>query len=250
MKAFKNNISSRLIAISVLVILHFNLFSTFANQDTSRKLMEKMHVFFIETLADNYEGSGNTHELYKSFINQYFELSKSMDVYEKNLQINKWKLEEINNELFKRDYSHFYYFFCDVIYVGEGDEERAIKLVESYPEMPIHIGIFKRDINRLPGRPKFEESQVICMPINSGFLNQIEKDNLISTLRIKELIECGEINLSILASIFVNGYLLDDLKHTEVQEIVSVAFWKFLCLQAGLDFHFSVEKLEFFLNGN
>ena len=167
----------KFITKNFFLIILFLLFSSIcsntilANRNISQQLMDRMHGFFIETLANNYKGN-NEYELYKNFINHYFEHSKSRSTDEINLIIDKRELKEINNDLFKRDFSHFYYFFNDVLYITEKDAERANKLVENHPDMPIMTILFEGDINNRPSHiPKFEEIHNIYLPITDRLKN-------------------------------------------------------------------------------
>jgi hypothetical protein len=243
---------TKILFLIFLFLLFSSIFSNkiSANRNVSRQLMDRMHGFFIETLANNYHGN-NEYELYKNFINHYFELSKSKSTDEINLIIDKRELKEINNDIFKRDFSHFYYFFNDVLYITEKDAERAKKLIESHPDMPIMTILFEGDINNHPSHtPKFEESHNIYMPLNYGFINDISNNNLKTIAFIKEINDAaGVLHLSLLASFFVNFEGLDELQYKEVQKIISVMFWKYLCLQAGFGFYITIEELEILLDG-
>ncbi|MFW5835533.1 MAG: hypothetical protein ACOCU3_01120, partial [bacterium] len=237
--------------VSIFFILLFSNIITdtiSAKQVATWKLTDRMHEFFIETLACNYNGN-NVFELYENFINHYFELSKSSSTDETNLIIDKLKLKEINNDLFKRDFSHFYYYFNDVLYVTEKDVARAKELVESHPEIPIITVLFEGDINKHPSSlQRFEESHNIYLPLNYGFINEIGKDNIKTITYIKKITDAaGTLNLGLLASFIVNFEGKDELHFEEVQRIISVMFWKYLCLQAGFDFYVSLEKLELLL---
>ena len=87
------------------------------------------------------------------------------------------------------------------------------------------------------------------MPLNYGFINDISNNNLKTIASLKEIYEAaGELHLSLLASIFVNIEGLDELQYKEVRKIISVMFWKYLCLQAGFDFYITIDELEILLD--
>ena len=210
------------------------------NNDSTRQLSKKMCDFFTEVLKNNYNGT-NEQDLYEQFLTDYFEAwNKGLGVPDLILKVDKDKLTGINNDLLKRDLSHYYYFFQEIILLKPEDNiEKAKELFNRYPEIPITLvspGIIVSRQKLLYA--DFYETHNVQLAFQGGFIKDIQQYNLKTVLSLNKTMKYArELSFFNFSAFLTKTEAKDELQYEIVREIVAVVFWKYLCLQAKVDFY-------------
>jgi len=211
-----------------------------ANIHVSKKLAKRMNAFFTEVLSRNYQGK-NEQDLYEQFLTGYYNAWNNvvgMNLPEFDLKVDHEKLTKINEELFKRDFSHYYYFFREVIVLKPGDDIiKAREWFNHYPDIPITIKIEgkKNESLLISG---FSKVHSVHLSFPKGFIEDIQGNDLKTVSYVNWTREhIGEFPFFFMASFFTQSDAREELRFEVVRQIVAVVFWKYLCIQAGVDFH-------------
>jgi len=216
--------------------------------DEPEQLTERMYSFFTKTLKENYMAQSDS-ELYEKFLTDYFnewnarDSSASLNI---KLKIDKEELAKINKDLFRRDSLHYYYFYSEVIELSSDEDlEKAEKLRNLYPDIPFVI-IQKGKTAKNVHLPTINEVQGIYLTRigrERGFLYDLmqrEKNRKESREFISSINEMNELMGGVYfyyVSCMTQSASIVELKYLDVRELISVIFWKFLCIETGTAFH-------------
>ncbi len=212
------------------------------DNDSTEKLSKRMNTFFAEVLRNNYQAT-NEQDLYQHFLVDYFEAwtdSGHLGLPDLKLKVDSKKLTEINNDLFKRDLSHYYYFFPEVILLKQEDNmPKAKELFKRYPKIPIVIIKTKSVASKHTLKyTNFYESHNVHLAFPGGYIKDIQKYDLETVAYVNKTMETvREIPFFNIATFLTKSEAKHELKIEVVREIVAIIFWKYLCLQAGVDFY-------------
>jgi hypothetical protein len=211
--------------------------------DTAQALSIKMYRFFVETLKNNYRTS-DEQKLFEEFLTEYSNNWESRDKNEEfsfDIEIDTQKLKKITLDLLTHDHSHYYYFFQEIIMLRSKEEfERKKEYYSLHPDIP--MGLF------MPGRtnpnlkkkvPKVYEVHAVYLNPKGGFMKDLQKNR---NLTICGNIE-GQMDMGMVAFYRLAAYVAHrdrpkkELQSLKSREAVAIIFWKFLCLEADVEFH-------------
>lgn len=209
---------------------------------SNKQLTDKMKAFFTETLTNNYHGASEI-ELYKQFLEDYFEAWTEIGAKEYSdlkLKIDVEKLKEINEDLFRRDLLHYYYYFPEVIFLKPSDdiakaEEKYLyntKIPIVLKSPPIILSKQKSNLTNL------RKTHVALLSYPEGFWKHIQQYDLKTVSYINQTMpNVGEIPFFNFATFLLKTDANKELEIEIVQKIVAVIFWKYLCIEADIDFY-------------
>lgn len=200
-------------------------------------LIDKMNNYFNDILSEKYDTDRNN-DLYNKFVLDYV-------IYWQNIEgssnhnffeiINKDKLISINEELFVRDSTHYYYFFPELI-IMKDDEFQNIKNKFENSFNVYHYS--KRVSDKEPIFKNYYTSHNIMFVADNEFTNFLKNGEFAIFKYLYEQIKyTGEVSLFNFALFLTQNSVQPELSHLEVQKVISIVFWKLVCLDAGINFH-------------
>ena len=210
-----------------------------ANSQTSNlnedHLIDRMYNLFTSTLKDKYKIS-DEQKLYTLFIAEY--LIKQQDF---KITVKRNKLIKINKKLCKRDSTHFYHFYIDVINLAENEnlKEKAKEVESLYPKKRITVAKAKSDFNEHDvSFYNFPNVRINKYDNTDSFFSK-EKEYLRTVKIARELMDTWtQVSFKKFASLLAinnKAFYIDALKDKKEREVVAVIFWKLLCQQTGKD---------------
>ncbi len=228
--------------IFTFVFILISIFSLQANDFTqNEKFTAEITDCFVNFLEDNYEG--DTVEMYQSFMKDFSSIiidgtnKDGKNKFDLDLKIKKDEVRKINKKLLERNNGYYYYYFNELIVISEENYKYVKPVCDFYKSIPFKIVLIK-SIKNENFTTHYEAYNVNLNP-NGGFLQMLEKnkDNKFANYIIEQSLAIGEISLYDISA----GFSKDEYKHwlnDEIsREIVSILFWKFLCLESGSDFY-------------
>ncbi|WP_319591563.1 hypothetical protein [uncultured Draconibacterium sp.] len=209
---------------------------------SNKQLTDKMKAFFTETLSNNYHGTSEV-ELYNQFLMDYFEAWTEVGATEYSdlkLKIDVEKLKEINGDLFRRDLLHYYYYFPEVIFLKPSDD--IAKAKERYlnnTKIPIVLKSPSIILSKQkPTLTNLRKTHVSLLNYPEGFWKHIQQYDLKTVSYINQTMpNIGEIPFFNFTTFLLKTDASKELEKEIVQEIVAVIFWKYLCIEADIDFY-------------
>lgn len=221
------------VLISIFYLCAFSLFSYSSTQNTKQNhLTKEISECFFSFLQSNY--AGDTTDLYRAFLE---DLNASL-IYKKTIEflVKKDQVEEVNKNLFVRDNEHYYYYFPEVFVVKEDDYSLTASLVEEL-QIPIVLTEQRKIVDsRHPG---YYKTLNITLNKDGGFWKEIKgsNDNPFVSYLINQIERTGEVSYLTLSSFFSTSEYRHLLEKTENRQLLAILFWKFLCLEANIDFY-------------
>jgi len=220
----------------------------FIANDSARHIGEMMYEFFTETLNQNFSGE-DEQELYVKFLNSCFgSIESNIDKYPNicNLTIDKNKLNKINRKLFIRNGSHYYYFFPEIILVESEDNlETAKPLFNKYPDIPIALHKTRDTTTKKKLIfANYYQLPIVVLIHDKGFIEDLQKEDLKIFQYVTRQMELSrEIHYY-----YISKYILNEakseLQYRKVRKMLAIVYWKYLCLQADIDFHKPLKDYE------
>jgi len=232
-------------ALLFAIIMIFNSLSGQENLDQvviRQQLVEKMYNFFMETLKENYK-SNSDYELYEKFLSDYFnrwithtENSQLNSI----LKIDRSKLDAINKLLFIRDNNHYYYLYPEVILLKDNQDFQQVP-IDEYKAKNVEVLLIKpgKTLNN-NGLSIMDISKIhgVTLAFKSDYyLKYKQNSNSIFQNAQKLGLSNGEITYFNFVASIIKTDAIEDLKQQSSQELIAIVFWKFLCLQGGVDFY-------------
>ncbi len=214
--------------------------SSIKDNEVTEIIIDKMYDYFTKILSENYDKKKDK-DLYSEFLADYvnYWLKINNNNIEDFFEIkNIDGLKSINQELFIRDTSHYYYFFPELIILTEEEFQNVeqLRLKNSNPEIVYHYSKWVSD--RCLTFENYYVSHSVMVLFNNGFTNYLKNGEFETFKYLSHLIEhTGNVPFFKLASFLTQTEAKSELKYREVREVVTIVFWKLLCLQAGINFH-------------
>jgi hypothetical protein len=208
----------------------------------AQNLATEMYSFFTNTLQDKYSVPDEA-ELYQKFLTEYFDSRiNQINNFHFDINIDKKQLQKINKRLFIRDYSHYYFFFPEVMLLEQNDDLKVIqkKFCREHPHAPaVFIQSLAVDSSRhIRSVKDFYGWNSVKLTPGCCFIRHIESENSLTNQTIISSIKnYNEIPLFYFATAFIKGEAGEELKLLKTRMTVAIIFWKFLCLEADVDFH-------------
>lgn len=237
--------------------------SSMITEKKAGRLSIQMKHYFLETLKRTY-GLEDDAKLFEKFLEAFVSerdtgftqrdsIFKGINL---NLKLDIAKLEKINNILFKRTFSGYYYFFPEIKFLKENpylinkdsssidyDYETNAEYYKDWtrinPMTQVKKGPLKQDADILIITSMVNEnlSPNIQLLPTSFFVEDIEKLDLKTTSFILNSIDYyREVYYYLLANYIINN-TKEELANTHLQEVLSIIFWKQLCVEAGINFY-------------
>lgn len=177
-----------------------------------RIVLNKMGEFFIKTIRENFPAESD--ELsYINFHNCFWQTGS--DGFYIVLHIDMAKIKEINQILFKDH--NYYFFYTRVIDMWQVEESSYSTPLDSIPT------------TRIFGKVKRKKYQIQTQLNRNGYMAVPEDNPVIMNMkRIYSI--AGDLS----PGSFYSDELIRDLSKP-VKEYLSVIFWKYLCILAGVD---------------
>jgi hypothetical protein len=211
-------------------------------ENNNTRLTQEMYDFFTKVLEKKYQEK-NEVILYEKFLSDYFNFwinKENVNSDGLDLEVNKERLVIINNKLFKRDLSHYYFYFPEVIILNAEDNiSDAQELFRRYSDTPIVLIkteriTFEKSTSKLP----LSKMHSVIINPKGGFIKKLHKSNFKTVTSLTKSMELvGEIPFFNLASLLSKTEVKEELQYQAVREIIAVMFWKYLCMEAGVDFY-------------
>ena len=182
-----------------------------------RQVLNKMGEFFDETIRKNFPAKIDTMSYYY-FHNCFWQTGA--EGFHIVLDIDRAKLKEINQILFKDH--NYYFFYAKYIYMGQiPDEFPFPSFVDSVPT------------DRRYGRTNIKKYIITPVLNQNGYIKVMPDDNLL----IKQVKE--DIALAGVAPTPTSWAIVQDMwsevSNPQVKEYLAVMYWKYICILAGID---------------
>lgn len=213
----------------------------FKQENTTKTIMDDMYNYFTYLLSENY-GNKSEEELFYIFLSDYYnywmtinENKEAKFITIKNIE----ELKKINKKLFIRDSLHYYYFYPDIELINENEYKKKQERLESESNNNT-VYAYNKSTNNCSILNSYLNSHQVIIKRNGGFANQYlkEDDHLKTVKHINFLIEyVGEVSFFDVSAFLTKSDAKNELKHEKVRKIVTVVFWKFICIKAGVNFH-------------
>ncbi len=216
---------------------------------TACKISEKQYQYFVDVLENTYMLE-NEPQLFNLFLNDLFTVYKKGDV---NLlahtaisfRQDREKLEAVNLLLKIRDMQHYYYFYPERIFW-------KIEKINAQDSLSNNKGFAARDFpnNYFESYESLTPFPYIFtfgneeQPLISGiqlfegirFIHDLKKVDSKTTSYILESIDNSHgVYFFPLAAFIVNN-AKDEIERPEIRRVLSIIYWKLLCLNADVDF--------------
>ncbi|ASB47968.1 hypothetical protein [Alkalitalea saponilacus] len=217
---------------------------------TASELSKKQHQYFVDVLRKTY-ALDNEPQLFNLFLNDLFTAYQKEDIHllahiAVDLKQDIERLEEVNMLLKIRDMQHYYYFYPEVITkqrisivsqdsLSSNKELVASIFPDNYSEAYIgntpfpHIIIINNDgvQHILSGIQLFE---------GISFVQDLKQiDSKTTEYMVDYIGHAGGVYFYPLSAFIINN-AREEIERPEIRRILSVIFWKLLCLNAGVDF--------------
>jgi hypothetical protein len=212
--------------------------------DTAQALTIKMYVFFTKTLKNRY-GDSDEQILFEKFLieytNEWEKQLKNQD-FCFDIKADTQKLKKITQELLIHDHSHYYYFFEEVIMLKSKDELKQKKeLYSLHPKIPLRMSTPGRtDPNLKKKLPNDYEMHGVYLNLKGGFIKDLHNNEGLTICKntAEEMEIMGAVNFYMrAAAVKYCDAPRQELQSLKAREAYAIIFWKFLCLEADVDFH-------------
>ena len=182
-----------------------------------RLVLSKMGKFFDETIRKNFPAEKDT----LSYINFTVCLWQTVaDGFPLVLNIDKTKLKEINQILFKDH--NYYFFYTRVIDMWPTDPRGYVYPVDSIPT--------SREFGSNMGKVKRKKYKIQPNVNRNGYIKVRDEDNPVIKYVKEDFVSAGDFSMS---SYYYEG-IFHELSQ-QVKEYLAVIYWKYLCILAGVD---------------
>lgn len=216
---------------------------------TACEISEKQYQYFVDVLENTYMLE-NEPQLFNLFLNDLFTVYKKGDG---NLSAHtaisfrqkREKLEAVNLLLKIRDMQHYYYFYPEMIFwkreritaqdsLSNNKGFAAHDFPNNYSES--YVGLTPFPYIFTFGNE--EQPLISGIQLFEGirFIHDLKKVDSKTTSYILESIDnSGGVYFFPLAAFIINN-AKDEIERPEIRRVLSVIYWKLLCLNADVDF--------------
>jgi hypothetical protein len=198
-----------------------------------------------QALIKNRYGDSDEQILFEKFLIEYtYEWEKQLKGQDFcfDIKTDTQKLKKITQDLLTHDQSHYYYFFQEIIILKSEEELKQKKdLYSLYPDIPlVMIGPGKINPNLKKKVPNEYEAHNVYLNLKGGFIEDLHKNEELTICKnLAEGMEImGAVNLYMqAAAVKYSDVPRQELQSLKAREAYAIIFWKFLCLEADVDFH-------------
>ncbi|WP_159519859.1 hypothetical protein [Sunxiuqinia indica] len=205
-------------------------------EERFEKIIDSIEAYFTETLKSTYS-TDVAEEAYIRFMSSYFSTCTSSDSIS-NFYLNlkaDGRVKEITNELMTFNQENGYCLFPDFRYV---ESEDKLEELRSSPRSSGVVYVYSSAYSSEEDYyEKLNKRRSLSFIKEGSCFKKLDPVNTRTSKVINEQMDyTGEVGFLNLAALYIEGNAKDELSNPEVQRIISVVFWKLICVQSGIEF--------------
>lgn len=193
-----------------------------------------MYEFTRTSLKNTFKQASDADNFYlflDDFTKSYYDGDTS-----RSILLDRVAFDSINEFLFKRDNNHYYYLYKDVFCITK---EQFIK--DGGPNNTKNknfVFCMNKDSVIIENVNFKTEKQVRLNTKRNSYFSFFSKEKTVTFDIVKrDLNKAEEISMAYFGMTYMFGNHRNDLKNIEVRKMISVIFWKYLCIQQDVPFH-------------